>query len=292
MNSDALDIQPFFHAPSCTITYLVSDKTSKKCAVIDSASNFNINTGKLDFDPVFEIVAAIEEQGLELEWILETHVHADHVTGAVKLKERLGGKVAIGSRITDIQKTFSEVFADGPNFPCDGSQFDHLFEDGESFTIGNLSARAISTPGHTPACMSYLIEDAVFVGDTVFMPDFGTARCDFPGGDSAILFRSVKHILELPDETRIFVGHDYAPGDRDYAWETTVGAQKRDNKHVKDGVDEGEFAEMRSTRDKELGLPDMIIPAIQFNIRAGQAPEPSANGTSYIQIPVNAFPGA
>ncbi|MDA1308371.1 MAG: MBL fold metallo-hydrolase [Proteobacteria bacterium] len=291
MAFNAPDITAFLHERSSTISYLVADPATGKAAVIDPAVDFDLLTGRLDSTPADAIAAAAESRGLMVEWILETHVHADHVTGAQHLRQRLGGRVAISKRITEVQTAFAPVYGEDERFCRDGSQFDHLFEPDALFSIGRIEARAIPTPGHTPACMSYLIGDAVFVGDSIFMPDFGTARCDFPGGDAAELYQSARRILSLPDATRVFVGHDYGPGGRPISWESSVGEQKRSNKHVGDGIVPERFIEMRKARDAQLGLPAMIIPAIQINMRAGKLPEPGANGISHIKVPVNGFPG-
>jgi glyoxylase-like metal-dependent hydrolase (beta-lactamase superfamily II) len=286
------EVTAFLHERSSTISYIVADPTSGNAAVIDAAADFDLTAGKLDNAPADIIADEIERRGLKLEWILETHVHADHVSGAQHLRARLGGRVAIGGRISEIQETFAAIYDEDDRFSRDGSQFDHLFEPNERFSVGEIEALAIPTPGHTPACMSYLIGDAVFVGDSIFMPDFGSARCDFPGGGAETLYESAHRILALPDETRMFVGHDYGPGGRPIAWETTVGEQKRSNMHVGDGATLERFVEMRTTRDAQLGLPGMIIPSIQINMRAGKLPEPGGNGVSHIKVPINGFPGA
>lgn len=285
-------VRAFLHKPSSTISYLVFDTGSRRAAVIDPAVDFDLATGRLGTDPVTAIAAEIDREGLHLDWIIETHVHADHVSGAQYLKEACGGRIAIGRGITAVQETFAGVYGLGPEFARDGSQFDHLFTDSETFSIGEIVCRAIATPGHTPACTSYLCGDALFVGDTVFMPDFGTARCDFPGGSAKDLYRSAHRLMSLDGDTRVFVGHDYGPGGREIAWETTIGEQRTANKHVREGVSEAEFVEMRTQRDAQLGLPGMIVPAIQINMRGGRLPTAEANGIAYLKIPVNAFPGA
>ncbi|MBL6597690.1 MAG: MBL fold metallo-hydrolase, partial [Alphaproteobacteria bacterium] len=246
------EVTAFLHERSSTISYIVADPTSGNAAVIDAAADFDLMAGKLDNAPADIIADEIERRGLKLEWILETHVHADHVSGAQHLRARLGGRVAIGGRISEVQETFAAIYDEDDRFSRDGSQFDHLFEPNERFSVGEIEALAIPTPGHTPACMSYLIGDAVFVGDSIFMPDFGSARCDFPGGGAETLYESAHRILALPDETRMFVGHDYGPGGRPIAWETTVGEQKRSNMHVGDGATLERFVEMRTTRDAQL----------------------------------------
>ena len=292
MSSVKPDVTAFVHQTSSTITYLVADPATGIAAVIDAAADFDIATGVLNYTSVEEVVSTIRACKLKLAWILETHVHADHVSAAQFLKDRFGGRVAISSRITDVQETFAAVYCEDPDFPCDGSQFDHLFEPNEVFQIGSLQARAIATPGHTPACMSYLVGDAVFVGDSIFMPDSGTARCDFPGGSAETLYRSARLLLALPERTRMFVGHDYGGEDRGISWESSVGRQKENNKHVRETIGSDEFVVMRRDRDGELGLPGMIIPAIQINMRAGRLPDPAANGVCYLKTPINAFPGA
>ena len=292
MGAGRPEVTAFLHEASSTISYLVADPETGKAAVIDPAADFDLAMGRFGNDPANRIANVIEARQYALEWILETHVHADHVSGAQHLKKRLGGRIAIGKRITEVQCTFAEVFGEGSQFARDGSQFDHLFDPDERFAIGGIEARAIPTPGHTAACMSYLVDDAVFVGDSIFMPDFGTARCDFPGGSASDLFKSAQRVLSLPEETRVFVGHDYGPGGRAIFWESSIGEEKRSNKHVGNGIDLQAFVEMRETRDAQLGLPAMIIPAIQFNMRAGHAPDADANGISYIKVPVNGFPGA
>lgn len=291
MTSGRPDVTAFLHERSSTISYIVEDPSTGRAAIIDAAADFDLTAGRLDRFPTDVIANEVARRGLVLDWILETHVHADHVSGAQHLRERLGGRVAIGDRIAEVQETFAAVYDEDGRFQRDGSQFDYLFAPDEEFSVGGIEARAIPTPGHTPACMSYLIGDAVFVGDSIFMPDFGSARCDFPGGDAETLYRSAQRILALPDETRMFVGHDYGPGGRPIAWETTVGEQKRTNKHVGVGISMEQFVEMRTTRDAQLGLPGMIIPSIQINIRAGKLPEPGANGISHIKVPINGFPG-
>lgn len=292
MTSGRPEVTAFLHERSSTISYIVADPSTGRAAVIDPAADFNLAAGILDNAPADAIAGEVERRGLVLDWILETHVHADHVSGAQRLRERLGGRVAIGGRISEVQEAFAAVYDEDPGFRHDGSQFDYLFAPDEEFSVGGIEARAIPTPGHTPACMSYLIGDAVFVGDSIFMPDFGSARCDFPGGDAETLYRSAQRLLALPDETRTFVGHDYGVGGRAIAWESSIGEQRRSNKHVGIGISLEQFVEMRGTRDARLGLPGMIIPAIQINIRAGKLPEPGANGISYIKVPINGFPGA
>lgn len=281
-------ILPFFDAATNTLTYVVRDPAGTACAVIDSVLDFDHASGRTDTRSADAVIAYIRDQGLDVQWLLETHVHADHLSAAPYLQERLGGKIGIGDRITVVQDTFGKVFNEGTRFRRDGSQFDRLFREGDSVMIGQLRCDVLHTPGHTPACLTYVIGDAAFVGDTLFMPDFGTARCDFPGGSAAVMFDSVQKILSLPEETRIFVGHDYkAPGREHFAWETTVGEQKARNVHIGAGKSRDEFVALREARDKTLAMPKLIIPALQVNMRAGHMPEPEENGTSYLKVPIN-----
>jgi glyoxylase-like metal-dependent hydrolase (beta-lactamase superfamily II) len=272
-------IQPFFDTATNTVSYVVVDTETKQCAIIDSVLDFDFASGRTNTANADNIIQYIKMNTLNVEWILETHVHADHLSAAPYLQERLGGDIAIGENIITVQETFGKVFNEGTEFERDGSQFDRLLREGNTFMIGELTARVLHTPGHTPACLTYLIEDAAFVGDTMFMPDFGTARCDFPGGSAADLYDSIQKILALPDETRIFVGHDYAPGDRDYAWETTVKEQKELNVQIA-GKSKEEYVAMREARDAKLSMPKLILPSIQVNMRAGEVPET-------IKVPVN-----
>ncbi|MDO9637317.1 MAG: MBL fold metallo-hydrolase [Pseudotabrizicola sp.] len=281
-------VQGFFDEATNTVTYVVTEAEGSACAVIDSVLDFDYASGHTDTRSADQVIAFIQDKGLDLQWILETHVHADHLSAAPYIQERLGGKIGIGNQITVVQDTFGKIFNEGTRFQRDGSQFDQLFREGDSFHIGGLRGDVLHTPGHTPACLTYVIGDAAFVGDTLFMPDFGTARCDFPGGSAEVLFDSVQKIMALPDKTRIFVGHDYkAPGRDDFAWETTVGAQKALNVHVGAGKSREEFVAMRQGRDATLAMPRLIIPSLQVNMRAGQMPEPDDNGTSYLKVPVN-----
>jgi glyoxylase-like metal-dependent hydrolase (beta-lactamase superfamily II) len=281
-------IHAFFDEATNTLTYVVREPQGRACAIIDSVLDFDYASGRTDTRSADAVVEFVRKEGLDLQWILETHVHADHLSAAPYIQEKLGGKIGIGQRITVVQDTFGKVFNEGTRFQRDGSQFDKLFEQGDSFMIGQMRADVLHTPGHTPACLTYVVGDAAFVGDTLFMPDFGTARCDFPGGSSATLFDSVQKILALPDETRIFVGHDYkAPGREVFAWETTVGAQKALNVHIGAGKSKDEFIAMRDARDATLAMPRLIIPSLQVNMRAGQMPEPEDNGLSYLKVPVN-----
>lgn len=281
-------VQGFFDEATNTITYVVIEPEGQACAVIDSVLDFDYASGRTDTRSADAVIAFIRTQDLRLEWVLETHVHADHLSAAPYIQERLGGKIGIGDRITVVQETFGKIFNEGTRFQRDGSQFDRLFREGDSFMIGQMRVDVLHTPGHTPACLTYVISDAAFVGDTLFMPDFGTARCDFPGGSAENLWNSIQKILTLPDQTRIFVGHDYKAEGRDaYAWETTVGAQKRLNKHVGEGKSKEDFIRMRTERDAQLAMPRLIIPSLQVNMRAGQMPEPEENGTSYLKVPLN-----
>ena len=282
------DVFAFFDEATNTISYVVKDPASDRAAIIDSVLDFDYAAARTDTRSADQIAAFVRERNLTIDWILETHVHADHLSAAPYLQERLGGRIGIGSQITVVQDTFGKVFNEGTEFRRDGSQFDQLFVEGDVFTIGNLTGRVLHTPGHTPACLTYVIGDAAFVGDTLFMPDYGTARCDFPGGSAEILYGSIQKILALPDETRIFVGHDYLPqGRQDYAWETTVGAQKAHNIHIGGARSQDEFVSMRQARDATLAAPRLIIPSLQVNMRAGQMPPPEDDGNTYFKVPVN-----
>lgn len=281
-------VSAFFDPPTNTFTYLVRDPSSDACAIIDSVLAFDYSSGRTDTRAADELIAHIREAGLQVQWILETHAHADHLSAAPYLQEQLGGKIGIGEHIIEVQQIFGKVFNAGTEFARDGSQFDALFADGDTFSIGNLGVKVLHTPGHTPACLSYLIGDAVFVGDTLFMPDYGTARCDFPGGDSATLYQSVQKLLALPDETRMYLCHDYLPEGRShYVHETTVGEQRRRNIHIHEGVSEADFVALRDARDATLSAPKLLIPSVQVNIRAGHLPEPEDNGQVYLKVPVN-----
>lgn len=282
------DVKAFFDDATNTISYVVKDPKGKACAIIDSVLDFDYSSGRTDTKSADAVIAHVQTQGLDVKWILESHVHADHLSAAPYIQERVGGKIGIGDRITIVQDTFGKVFNEGTEFERDGSQFDKLFVEGDSFHIGQLRGDVLHTPGHTPACLTYVIGDAAFVGDTLFMPDFGTARCDFPGGSSETLFTSIQKILSLPDATRIFVGHDYkAPGRDVYAWETTVGAQKEQNVHVGVGKSKADFVQMRDSRDATLDMPKLIIPSLQVNMRAGQMPAADEKGDVFLKVPVN-----
>lgn len=281
-------ITAFFDEATNTITYVVREPEGRACAIVDSVLDFDYASGRTDTRSADAVAAFVRQEGLEVAWILETHVHADHLSAAPYLQERLGGRIGIGEKITVVQDTFGKIFNEGTRFQRDGSQFDRLFHEGDSFHIGQLRGDVLHTPGHTPACLTYVIGDAAFVGDTLFMPDFGTARCDFPGGSAETMWESIQKILALPDATRIFVCHDYkAEGRDEYAWETTVGAQKRLNKHVGAGHSREDFIRMRTERDAKLAMPKLIVPSLQVNMRAGQMPEPEDNGVSYLKVPVN-----
>lgn len=283
-------IAGFFDEATNTVSYVVHDPATRTAAVIDSVLDYEAASGRTSSGSADRIVEYVSTKDLTVAWHIETHAHADHISAAPYLQEKLGGKLAIGREIIRVQDVFGKIFNAGSEFERDGSQFDHLFEDAETFALGNLSCIALHVPGHTPADMAFIIGDAAFVGDTLFMPDFGTARADFPGGDARQLFRSIKRLLRLPDATRIFLCHDYkAPGREDYAWETTVGQQRAENVHVKDGTSEDEFVAMRTKRDATLAMPNLILPSVQVNIRGGRFPEPEDNGVSYIKIPVNAL---
>ncbi len=284
------DVLSFFDTDTATISYLVVDPATRRCAIIDSVLDYDPAAGATSTVSADKIVAAVRERDLTVEWILETHVHADHLSASHYLKGTLGGKEAIGNRISQVQNVFGDLFNAEPEFRRDGSQFDTLFADDETFMLGSIPARVISTPGHTPACVTYLIGDACFVGDTLFMPDYGTARCDFPGGDAAALYNSVQTLYQLPESTRMFLCHDYLPdGRHEHAWETTVGEQKHTNVHIRDGVTLEEFVVMRNERDAALAMPRLILPSVQVNMRAGRLPKPESNGRVYLKIPVNAF---
>lgn len=285
-------VQAFFDAPTWTVTYVVYDREGGKAAIVDSVLNYDHKSGRTRTSGADEVIAFIKGKGLTVQWLLETHAHADHLSAAPYLRKQVGGRIAIGAGIDGVQKVFKGLFNLEPEFRTDGSQFDHLFKDGEAFSIGDLQGRVMSVPGHTPACVAYHIGDAVFVGDTLFMPDVGTARCDFPGGNAHTLYASMRSLLSLPPQTRLFMCHDYPPvkGDRPRAvqWETTVAEQRERNIHIRDGITEEEFVQMRTARDATLEMPVLIMPSVQVNIRAGELPPPEANGVSYLKIPLNA----
>lgn len=285
-------VKTFFDEGTNNATHVVRDPEGAACAIIDSVLDFDVASGSTSTAAADTVADYVRNEDLIVDWILETHVHADHLTAAPYLKETLGGKTGIGADVVAVQKAFAEIYNLGTKMAADGSQFDHLFGDGETFSIGSLTAQVMHTPGHTPACATYVIGDAAFTGDTFFMPDSGTARCDFPGGSARQLHQSLQRILSLPDDTRLFINHDYgAGGTRAFAWETTVAKQKSDNIHVGGGVGEDAFVAMREERDATLSMPRLILPAIQVNIRAGQLPDAEANGTRYLKIPLNLFGG-
>jgi glyoxylase-like metal-dependent hydrolase (beta-lactamase superfamily II) len=283
------EVTPFFDRATNTWSYLVADPATDHCAIIDSVMNFDQASGTISFEAADDIIAEVRDRGLTVDWILETHVHADHLSAAPYLQEALGGKLGIGSKITVVQDTFGKVFNEGTEFARDGSQFDWLFEDGDSFLIGELVANVWHTPGHTPACVTFVIGDAAFVGDTLFMPDGGTARVDFPGGDAHTLYQSIQRILSLPDQTRLFLCHDYGGEGRDFECASTVAEERANNIHVRDEVPEQEFIAMREARDKTLGMPRLILPSLQVNMRAGHLPPADEDGHVFLKLPVNAF---
>ncbi len=277
----------FFDASTNTVSYVVQDPASKACAIIDSVMDFDYAAGRISYDHADEIAAFVRTQGLRVEWLIETHVHADHLSAAPYLQARLGGKIGIGAAIRTVQETFGKVFNEGTEFQRDGSQFDALFTDGDSYMIGGMQAVALHTPGHTPACMTHVVGNAAFVGDTLFMPDGGSARADFPGGDARQLYRSIRRVLDLPGEMRLFMCHDYGPNGRDIRWETTVAEQRAQNIHVHDGVSEDDFVALREARDATLAMPKLIIPALQVNMKAGALPDADDDGKRYLKVPLN-----
>ncbi|MCK0106525.1 MBL fold metallo-hydrolase [Marinobacter sp. S0848L] len=283
-------VQHFFDEPTNTFSYVVRDPDSQACAILDSVLDFDYAAGRTDVRSADAIIQYVRDNDLKVEWILETHVHADHLSAAPYLHEQLGGKTGIGARITDVQEIFGKAFNAGTEFARDGSQFDRLFKEGDTFTIGGLEGHVLHTPGHTPACLTYVIGDAAFVGDTLFMPDYGTARCDFPGGDARTLFRSIQKVLALPEQTRIFLCHDYkAPGREEFHCMTTVAEQREANVHVHEGVSEDGFVKMRTERDATLDMPRLILPSVQVNMRAGEMPPAEDNGQVYLKVPLNLF---
>ena len=285
-----MHIEAFFDPATFTVSYVIADRASKACAIIDPVLDYDAASGRASHQSADAVIAFVRAEGLKLDLILETHAHADHLSGGSYIKSVLGGRIAIGAHIVDVQKLFSKIFNFEKEFSANGSQFDILFKEGDSFAIGGLKARVMHTPGHTPACVSYVVEDAAFVGDTLFMPDYGSARADFPGGDARTLYHSMRQILALPENTRIFTCHDYqTPGRTQFAWVSSVGEQRRKNIHVRDGISEDDFVALRTARDKTLGMPNLVLPSIQVNIRAGALPPPEDNGISYLKIPVNAL---
>ncbi len=281
------NIKAFFDPETWTFTYVVYEKPNTPCVVIDSVLNFDPKSGRTSTNSADELITFIQKNHLQLAWILETHAHADHLSAAPYIQKQLGGKIAIGYHIQDVQKVFKGIFNLEPEFKVDGSQFDYLIEEGKNLEFGNLSIHPIFVPGHTPACMAYEIGDAIFVGDTLFMPDVGTVRCDFPGGSANNLYKSIQKILSYPDNTRLFMCHDYPPSNRPVAYETTVAKQKKDNIHIHDGISEEQFVEMRTKRDKTLQMPALLLPSIQVNVRAGHPPPPENNGKRYLKIPLD-----
>ena len=283
------EVTAFFDEPTNTMSYVVKDPRSASCTVIDSVMDIDYPAGRISCKSADTIIAFIREHDLKLEWLIETHVHADHLSAARYIQGKLGGRLGIGDKITIVQDTFGKVFNEGPGFRRDGSQFDRLFADGDTYRIGTMTALGLHTPGHTPACMTHVIGDAAFVGDTLFMPDGGTARADFPGGDARILYRSIKRVLALPPETRLFMCHDYGPNGRPIQWETTVAAERAHNLHVRDGIGENEFVALRTARDATLGMPRLIIPSIQVNMRGGELPPADDSGRRFLKVPINAL---
>ena len=282
------DVQAFFDEATNTISYIVKDPTSDACAIVDSVMDIDYAAGRITYTHADAMIEAVRARGLKLEWIIETHVHADHLSAAPYIQQKLGGKIGIGSKIMVVQDTFGKVFNEGTEFQRDGSQFDALFEDGDTYKVGNLQAFAIYTPGHTPACMVHVMGDAAFVGDTLFMPDGGSARADFPGGDAATLYDSIQKVLSLPDETRLFMCHDYGPNGRDIQWETTVGEEKAHNIHVGGGKSREEFVKFRTERDATLSMPRLILPSLQVNMRAGEVPR-DKDGRPMLKLPINSL---
>jgi len=286
-----MQVEGFFDTATSTVSYVLMDVGTKQCALIDPVLDYDAKSGRISTASAERLAARVRELGATVQWILETHVHADHLSAAAYLKQQLGGCVAIGQQVTAVQQVFGRLFNAGTDFPCDGRQFDHLFADEERFEIGKLSCRAMHTPGHTPACMTYVVTDgrdiAAFVGDTLFMPDYGTARCDFPGGDARTLYQSVNKVLSLPAHAILYMCHDYQPGGREVQFASTVAEQRENNIHVRNGITENEFVAMRSARDAQLDLPALLLPSVQVNMRAGQLPEPEENGTRYLKIPIN-----
>ena len=283
-----VNVEAFFDPATFTYSYVVIDPSSQRCAIIDSVLDYDPASGRTSFASADRMIAFVKEHDLKVDWLLETHVHADHLSAAPYLQRELGGQLAIGENITVVQDTFGKLFNAGTEFATDGRQFDRLFKDGDTFQIGSIAAQAMHTPGHTPACMTYLIGDAAFVGDTLFMPDYGTARCDFPGGDARTLYRSIARLFALPVHTRLFLCHDYlAPGREQHRYQTTVAEQRAHNVHVHQGIDEEAFVAMRQARDASLGMPALMLPSVQVNMRAGHLPPAEDNGVRYLKVPLN-----
>ncbi len=281
------EVTAFFEETTNTVSYVVKDPASSACAIIDAVMDIDYAAGHIAYESADKVIAFVEKYGLTVEWLIETHVHADHLSAAPYIQRKCGGKIGIGENIKVVQETFGKVFNEGTEFQRDGSQFDKLFKDGDEYQIGSMTAFAMHTPGHTPACMTHVIGDAAFVGDTLFMPDGGSARADFPGGDSRILYRSIRRVLSLPGEIRLFMCHDYGPNGREIRWETTVAEQRAHNIHVKDGITEDEFVQMREARDATLAMPRLIIPSLQVNMRGGELPEPDESGKRFLKVPIN-----
>jgi glyoxylase-like metal-dependent hydrolase (beta-lactamase superfamily II) len=281
------EVTAFFDEPTNTVTYVVKDPKSKSCAIVDSVLDIDYAAGRISYDSADQVIDFVTKNALTVEWHIETHVHADHLSAAPYLQKKLGGKIGIGRNITIVQETFGKIFNEGTEFQRDGSQFDKLFDDGDTYNIGTMTAHAMHTPGHTPACMTHVVGDAAFVGDTLFMPDGGSARADFPGGDARTLYRSIKRVLTLPNDTRLFMCHDYGPNGRNIKWETTVAEQREHNIHSKDGITEDQFVAMREARDKTLGMPKLIIPSLQVNMKAGELPKPDESGKRFLKVPLN-----
>lgn len=277
----------FFDEPTNTISYVVQDPRSRACAIVDPVLDIDYAAGRLATKAADRIIGFVEERGLEVEWLIETHAHADHLSASPYIQGKIGGKLGIGEKITVVQDVFGKIFNEGTEFQRDGSQFDRLFKDGDTYRIGTMTAHVMATPGHTPACMTHVVGDAAFVGDTLFMPDGGTARADFPGGNARELYRSIRKVLSLPGETRLFMCHDYGPNGRDIRWETTVAAERAHNIHVRDDIGEDAFVRMREERDRTLSMPKLMIPSIQVNMRGGRLPEPDASGKRYLKVPVD-----
>ena len=288
-----MQVEAFFDPATSTVSYLLNDPATRRCAIIDSVLDYDPKSGRTRTDSADRLIARVRELGTTVQWILETHVHADHLSAAAYLKDTLGGQLGIGGHIRTVQTVFGKLFNAGDDFARDGSQFDHLFADDETFSVGSLTVRALHTPGHTPACMTYVVQDthstAAFVGDTLFMPDYGTARCDFPGGDARTLYRSINRVLSLPAETVLYMCHDYPPNGRAVQYSTTVAEERAHNIHVKDGITEAAFVTMREARDAKLDMPVLLLPSVQINMRAGEMPPPEPNGVRYVKIPINAL---
>ena len=282
-------VKAFFDPATNTISYVVKDPESEACAIVDSVMDIDYAAGRISYGHADEIIAHVRENGLRVDWLIETHVHADHLSAAPYIQGKLGGKLGIGRNITVVQETFGKVFNEGTEFQRDGSQFDRLFDDGDTYSVGGMYCLAIHTPGHTPACMTHVMGDAAFVGDTLFMPDAGSARADFPGGDAGQLYDSIQKVLSLPDETRLFMCHDYGPNGREIRWETTVGEEKAHNIHVGRGKSKEEFVRFRTERDAQLGMPKLIIPSLQVNMRGGELPPAEPDGKRYLKVPIDAL---